>query len=394
MIENAVSIRELEEQYSSGAYIKRDVTIVRGEGAYLYDDAGRRYIDCVTGRSVANLGHGHPVIQAAIQRQLSELVVCPEIFYNPLRAEYQAALVQAAGEPFARVFLCNSGAEAIEAALKIARLVTGRHGVISTMRAFHGRTMGALSTTWEKAYREPFEPLIEGVTFVPFNNLERLQTALTPDTAAVIVEPVQGEGGVHPAQDGYLRGIQDACRANGTLLIVDEIQTGFGRTGTLFAYQQHGIQPDLVPLAKSIAGGLPMGAVLMSETVGALPPASHGTTFGGNPLTCAAGLATLELISDPGLLARVQQLGERAQAYFREHLKETAYRDIRGRGLLIGIELRGKVAPILQTLQERGILALPAGSTVLRLLPPLIIEENDWLTVLETVVEVLNDAAV
>jgi len=393
MIENAVSVRELEEQYSSGAYLKREVTIIRGEGAYLYDDAGRRYIDCVTGRGVANLGHGHPAIQAAIQRQLSELIICPEIFYNPVRAAYQAALVQAAGGSFSRVFLCNSGTEAIEAALKIARLVTGRHGVISSMRAFHGRTMGALSATWEKTYREPFEPLIQGVSFVPFNNIERLEAALTPDTAAVILEPVQGEGGVHPAQAGYLRKVQDACRANGTLLIIDEIQTGFGRTGSLFAYQQHQIQPDLVPLAKSIAGGLPMGAVLMSEAIGALPPASHGTTFGGSPLACAAGLAVLELLSDPALLARVQQLGDSAQAFFREHLKETAYRDIRGRGLLLGVELRGKVAPILQALQDRGILALPAGSTVLRLLPPLTIDEQDWLTVLQTVVEVLNHAA-
>ncbi|MBE2183250.1 MAG: aminotransferase class III-fold pyridoxal phosphate-dependent enzyme, partial [Anaerolineae bacterium] len=236
-------------------------------------------------------------------------------------------------------------------------------------------------------------PLIEGVSFVPFNNLERLQAALTPDTAAVIIEPVQGEGGVHPAQADYLRGLQAACHANDTLLIMDEIQTGFGRTGTLFAYQQYGIQPDLMPLAKSMAGGLPMGAVLMSETAGALPPAAHGSTFGGNPLACAAGLAVLELLSDPDLLTRVQQLGDSAQAYFREHLKETAYRDIRGRGLLLGIELRGKAAPILQTLQERGVLALPAGSTVLRLLPPLTIEENNWLTVLETIVEVLNDAA-
>ncbi len=394
MIDQSVSLRELESQYSSGAYLKRDLTIVRGEGTFLYDDAGRRYIDCVTGRGVANFGHGHPAIQAAIQRQLSELIICPEIFYHPVRAEYQEALVQAAGDSFKRVFLCNSGTEAVEAALKIARLITGRRGVVACMRAFHGRTMGALSATWEKAYREPFEPLIEGVSFVPFNNLERLQASLTPDTAAVIIEPVQGEGGVHPAQADYLRGLQAACRANGTLLILDEIQTGFGRTGTLFAYQQDaGIQPDLVTLAKSIASGLPMGAVLMGETIGALPPAAHGSTFGGNPLACAAGLAVLNLLSDPDLLANVRRLGNSAQAYFREHLKETAYRDIRGRGLLLGIELRGKVAPILQTLQDRGVLALPAGATVLRLLPPLIIEENDWFTVLQTVVEVLNDAA-
>jgi acetylornithine/LysW-gamma-L-lysine aminotransferase len=284
-----LTINTLEDVYSSGVYLKRDVQIIRGEGAALYDDQGKRYIDCVGGQGAANLGHCHPAIVAAITRQASELLSCPELFHNPIRAQYQAALCHAANMP--RVFLCNSGAEAIEAALKFARLSTGRTGFISAMRGFHGRTMGALSATWEKTYREPFLPLIPNVTHVPYNNLERLQEALNANTAAVLLEVVQGEGGVHPAQAGYLRAVQDLCHTNGALLILDEVQTGFGRTGYLFAHQHDNVQSDLLCLAKSIAGGLPMGAVLIGERVGQLNPAMHGSTFGGNPLACAAALA-------------------------------------------------------------------------------------------------------
>jgi acetylornithine/LysW-gamma-L-lysine aminotransferase len=247
-----LNIDTLEDSHSSGVYLKRDLQIVRGEGATLYDDQGNRYIDCVGGQGAANLGHCHPRVVEAITHQASELISCPELFHNPIRARYQAELCLAANMP--RVFLCNSGAEAVEGALKFARASTGRTGVIATMRGFHGRTMGALSATWEKTYREPFNPLIPGVVHVPYNNLERLQEALNENIGAVIVEAVQGEGGVHPAQEGYLRAVQDLCRANGSLLIVDEVQTGFGRTGWLFAHQHDGVQPDLMCVAKSIAG--------------------------------------------------------------------------------------------------------------------------------------------
>ena len=294
-----------------------------------------------------------------------------------------------------RVFLCNSGAEAVEGALKLARLVTGRSGVIAAMRGFHGRTLGALSVTWEKAYREPFEPLLPGVKHVPFNQVERLAEALDETVGAVVVEVVQGEGGVHPAQDGYLRAVQDLCHANGSLLILDEVQTGFGRTGWLFAHQQDGVQPDLLCLAKSIAGGIPMGAVLMGEQVGPLPPASHGSTFGGNPLACAAGLAVLDVLQTTDLIARARARGAEVLAHLRATLPEVAghqVREVRGRGLLIGVELRGKVAPVLQALQARGVLALPAGRTVLRLLPPLVISDDDLWQAVTTVEEVLADA--
>jgi acetylornithine/LysW-gamma-L-lysine aminotransferase len=385
-----LNMLDLEQAHTSGTYIKRDLEIVRGEGAYLWDAAGNRYIDCVAGQGSANLGHCHPAIVAAIQKQAAELISCTEIFHNPVRAIYQAALCEAAGMP--RVFLCNSGTEAVEAALKIARLTAGRTGIIAAMRGFHGRTMGALSTTWEKKYREPFEPLISDVQHVPYNNLDALEVAISENTAAVILEPIQGEGGVHPTEDGYLAAVQELCHQHGALLILDEVQTGFGRTGSLFAFQQEGIQPDLVCLAKSIGGGLPMGAVLMGERVGTLTPAAHGSTFGGNPLACAAGLAALEVLQDGQLIHRTARLGERFLSHLHERLPERAVREVRGRGLMIGIELRGKVAPVLKGLQEKSVLALPAGITVLRLLPPLVIAEDDLWQVAESVEEVLNAA--
>ena len=380
----------LEDAHTSGAYVKRDVQIVRGQGARLEDGAGRSYIDCVGGMGAANLGHGHPAILAAIRAQAAELMVCPELFHNPVRAQYQAALCAAAEMP--RVFLCNSGAEAVEGAIKAARAATGRPGIVAAMRGFHGRTLGALSATWNKAYRAPFEPLLPDVRHAPFNDVDRLADALDETVAAVILEPVQGEGGVIPAEPGYLRAVQELCRQNGSLLILDEIQTGFGRTGWLFAHQADGVRPDVLCLAKSIAGGLPMGAVLLGERVGELPPASHGSTFGGNPLACAAGLAVLDVLATTDLIERARERGAAILDHLRARLPESAVRDVRGRGLMIGIELRGKVGPVLAALQSRGVLALPAGLTVLRLLPPLVISDDDLWRAATTVEEVLSDA--
>jgi len=396
MIDTLANLNELEDQHSSGAYLKRDITIVRGAGATLWDDRGNAYIDCVGGQGAANLGHCHPAVLEAIGRQSADLITCPELFHNPVRAEYQAALCAAANMP--RAFLCNSGTEANEAALKIARLKTGRTGIIATMRGFHGRTMGALSATWNKEYREPFQPLIPNVTHVPYNNIDKLSGALNADTAAVIIEVVQGEGGVHPAQDGYLQAVHEACHANGTLLIIDEVQTGFGRTGYLFAHQRDGVQPDLLTVAKSMAGGIPMGAVLIGERVGELPPGTHGSTFGGNPLACAAGLAVLKELTTENtedtenLVTRARVLGEQVVNHLRANLSENAVREVRGRGFMIGIELRGKAAPILKALQERGVLALPAGPSVLRLLPPLVISDDDLWRAVTIIEETLNNA--
>jgi acetylornithine/LysW-gamma-L-lysine aminotransferase len=333
-------------------------------------------MDCAGGQGAANLGHAHPAIVEAISQQAAQLITCPEIFYNDRRAELLAALAQAAPAGLERAFLCNSGTEAVEAAIKFARLSTRRTGIVATVRGFHGRTMGALSATWEPRYREPFEPLVPGFDHIPFNNVEALNRAIGDDTAAVLLEAVQGEGGVRPGDPEFLHAAQQLCRARGALLIVDEIQTGYGRTGRLFASQHYGVEPDLMPIAKSMAGGLPMGACLVGPRVSTLAKMTHGSTFGGNPLACAAALATLQVMAAEDLPGRAARLGTTLLARLRA-IPSSLIREVRGLGLLVGVDLRIRVTPILQGLQARGILALPAGPTVLRLLPPLVVAEDD-----------------
>jgi acetylornithine/LysW-gamma-L-lysine aminotransferase len=383
-------IQEIEDQFTSGVYTKRPLAIVRGKGARLWDAEGKEYIDCAGGQGTANIGHAHPRVTAAIARQAEVLISCPEMFYNDRRAELEQRLCSLSGYP--RVFLCNSGAESVEAALKFARLVTGRSGIVAAMRGFHGRTMGALSATWEKKYREPFEPLVPEFTHVPYNNLLALREAVSDSTAAVILEVVQGEGGVTPAQPGYLPAVQALCHERGALLIIDEVQTGFGRTGKMFAFQHDGLHPDLVCLAKSIGGGLPMGAVLLGKSIGKLPAQTHGSTFGGNPLACSAALAVLDVFEEEKLAERSAELGSWFLARLKE-IQSPVIREARGLGLMCGIELRQKVTPYLQALMARGVLALPAGLTVMRFLPPLVIEKADLETVLQAVSGVLSQPA-
>jgi acetylornithine/LysW-gamma-L-lysine aminotransferase len=380
---------ELEGTYTSGVYSKRDVAIVRGKGALLWDDSGRRYIDCVGGHGVVNVGHCNPAVYQAVCRQAQVLITCPEIFYNDVRAKLMERLVSIAPEGLERVFLCNSGTEAVEAALKLARLSTGRTDVVSTVRGFHGRTMGSLSATWEPRYRKPYEPLVPGFSHVPYNKLEGMQKAVTDETAAVIIEIVQGEGGVNLGDAEYLAGVQELCRATGALLIVDEVQTGFGRTGKMFACDHHGVRPDIMTLAKSIAGGVPMGAVLLGSRVGNIKPGVHGTTFGGNPLASAAALAAIEYIMDNDLPGEAARKG----AWAMKRLSQIEARDlrtVRGLGLMIGLELRQRVTPYLRALMSEGLLALPAGRTVLRLLPPLVITGEELAQACDIVDRVLS----
>ncbi|MGB7873996.1 MAG: aminotransferase class III-fold pyridoxal phosphate-dependent enzyme, partial [Anaerolineales bacterium] len=292
-----------------------------------------------------------------------------------------------------RVFFCNSGTEAVEAALKFARLSTGRAEIIAAMRAFHGRTFGSLSATFNKRYRQGVEPLVPGFSHVPYNNIEALENAVTDKTAAVILEVIQGEGGVYPADADYIQAARQICEANGALLIIDEIQSGFGRTGVMFAVQHFDVTPDMLCCAKSLAGGVPMGAVLIGEKVGNLTPGTHGTTFGGNPLSCAAGLAALAAIEEEDLAGQAAEKG----AYLMDKLRQIdspIIREVRGMGLMIGVELKQKVAPYLKALQDRNILALNAGMTVLRLLPPLVIsyEQLDRLVVALTDVLTAEDS--
>ncbi len=382
----ATPIQELELKHSTGVYAKRPVSIARGLGARLWDDEGNEYIDCVGGQGAGNLGHANQAVIKAVADQAGQIISCPEMFFNDVRARAMEKICAVAG--MEKVFLCNSGTEAVEAAFKFARLNTGRTEFIAAMRCFHGRTFGALSATWEKKYRVPFEPLLPGVSHVPYNDLEALGDALRPSTAAVILEVVQGEGGVNPGTASYLTGAQDLCRKNGTLFIVDEVQTGFGRTGKMFAHQHYGLQPDLLCLGKSIGGGVPMGACALSGRMGGLPAQVHGSTFGGNPLACAASLAGIQYIEDNRLPERAAELG----AWFLAELKKIEsplIREVRGLGLMVGIELKQKVTPYLQALMAEGVMALPAGLTVMRFLPPLVVSKEDLQTVVGKVEKVL-----
>ena len=385
-----MTIQDLESQFTSGLYTKRPIAIVRGSGAHLCDSDENEYIDCVGGQGAGNLGHANPAVAAAITAQAQTLISCPEMFYNDKRATLIQKLISIAPPSIRRVYLCNSGTEAVEAAIKFARVATGRKEIVAAMRGFHGRTLGALSATWEKKYREPFEPLVPGFKHVAYNDLSALREAVTDQTAGVILEVVQGEGGVRPGTPEFLLGAQTVCRERGAMLIVDEVQTGFGRTGKMFACEHHGLEPDLVALAKSIAGGLPMGATLIGERIGQLPPQVHGSTFGGNPLVSAASLAAIEFLESNDLPERAEVIGDWFIGELRK-IESPLIREVRGLGLMVGIELKQKVTPYLQALMSKGVLALPAGLTVMRFLPPLVIEKEDLERVVEVVKEVLAD---
>lgn len=386
---STLDISALEDAHTSGTYPKRPLSLVRGEGAVVYDENENAYLDATSGQGVALVGHSHPRVAQAIADQAQTLITCPEIFYNNRRAELYALLDDVLPDAIGRFFLCNSGAEAIEGALKVAKLLTRRDGIVAAMRGFHGRTLGALSLTWNPKYRKPFDAWQPGVRHISYNNLDDARQAITEDTAAVVVEAVQGEGGVYPADPGYLQGLRDICDETGALLIIDEIQTGFGRTGRWFAFEHDGIVPDGVAMAKGIAGGVPMGAVGWRSSLGELPRGAHGSTFGGNPLACAAAIATLSVLRDENLPQQAADKG----AWLMQELQALdlhAVREIRGRGLIIGLELKQRVTPVLKALQAEGILALPAGSTVLRLLPPLVITQAQMQRLVETIGRVLE----
>lgn len=369
----------LEERILGGTTARRgDALFVRGDGCWLYDSDDRRYLDLSSAQGVAMLGHSHPRLSAAIARQAAALISCPAFLYNDQRADFAQALVDVLPAHLAHVFLTNSGAEAIDGALKFARLVTGRPAFVAATKGFHGRTMGALSVTWEPKYREGFGPLLEAA-HVPFNNVQALDEAVTDRTAAVIFEVVQGESGVNIGTHEFLHAAERLCRERGALLIVDEIQTGFGRTGRWFAVEHAAIEPDIMCLAKGLGAGFPMGAFAYTAAVRqALSQGVHGSTFGGSPLACAAGLAALQTYRDEALIDRSARLGVLMLDSLRRALEGAAVvREIRGLGLMLAVELRTKVAPVLKSLMvTHGVIALPAGPTVLRLLPPLIISEE------------------
>lgn len=379
---------DLERSYGLEVYPKRGIAVVKGRGAEVWDDEGRRYIDCVAGIGVASVGHANAMVAEAVAGQARTLVTCPGIFYNDVRARLLERLAAVAPEGLSRGFLCNSGTEAVEAAFKFARVETGRTGIVSAMRGFHGRTLGALSATYKKQYRDLFEPLVPGFSFVPFNNAEKLGAAVTEDTAAVVLEPVQGEGGIRPASAEFLQAARAACDRTGALLIFDEIQTGFCRTGRMFACEHHGVTPDMLCLAKAMGGGVPIGAVLANDRVNP-PVGKHGSTFGGNPLACAAALAAIRFMEDERLAERAERLGGRFRKRF-ERRAPARVRALRQVGLMIGVELRERCRPYLQALMEQGVLTLPAGATVIRVLPPLVITAGQVDEVVDGLARVLS----
>lgn len=381
--------QEIETRYSTGVYNKRDLTIVRGAGTRLWDTEGNEYIDCATGMGVASVGHANPTVAAAIAEQARTLITCPELFYNDRRAQLLEKLAQVTPTGLDRFFLCNSGTEAIEGAIKFARMSTGKPGIIATMRGFHGRTLGSLSATWDQKAKEYFGPLPEGFRHVAYDKLDALEQAIDSNTAAVLLEIVQGESGVRPASAAYLQGVQQLCRERQVLLIIDEVQTGFGRTGAFFACEHYDLQPDILAMAKAMGGGVPMGAFAIGARVQTIHKGTHSSTFGGNPLACAAACAVLDVMREQRLPERAAEVG----AYFMERLRtieSPKVRDVRGLGLMLGVELKEKVAPSLRALMERGVLALAAGTTVLRFLPPLIITPEEVDTVVAQVAEVLR----
>lgn len=390
---NYEQISQLESTYNSGAVGRRPVALVRAKGARLWDSEGKEYIDCAAAQGWANVGHSHPAVTAAIQTQAEILVASQESSYNDQRAlwmsELAPVLQRSLGWAECVIHPSNSGAEANEAALKFARFQTGRKGFVAASRGFHGRTLGALSVTANKKYRDPFEPLLAGVTHVPYNNLEAAAGAISDDTAAMIVEIVQGEGGVYPGESDYFHGLRRLCTECGALLIVDEIQTGVGRTGRWLACEHHALSPDIVTLGKSIGGGLPLGVTAWPQRLGHFETGIHGSTFGGGPLICAASRAVIEVMAEERLPERAAELGAWLLGELRG-LRSGQIREVRGLGLMIGLELRGKVTPVLQQLMERGVWALPAGLNVLRLLPPLVIEQADLAQVVQVINEVLG----
>ncbi|HYH12337.1 MAG TPA: aspartate aminotransferase family protein [Thermomicrobiales bacterium] len=371
-------------------YAKRDIVLVRGEGAYLYDNDGKRYLDAMSNYGVAVLGHAHPRYTQALVNQAHRLTTTHQSFGNDARSEFLETLMTIAPEGVRRSFLSNSGTEAIEAALKFARAATGREKIVAARRGYHGRTFGALSATADKKYRDPFLPLPIPAEHVPFNDPDALEAAIDDTTAAVILEPLQGEGGIHPADAEYLRRARDVTRAKGAMLIADEVQSAI-RTGVPFAMTSAGVTPDIIATAKAIANGFPIGVTLVTEAISeAMPGGAHGSTFGGNPLACRVATETLRVLQDDGLYENARARGEQIKAGI-EALGSSKVRAVRGSGMMIGVELKAKATPTLKALQDRGVLALMAGNLVIRLLPPMIYGQDEVDELLAAFGDVLGE---
>jgi len=390
----------LAQQYLIPTYNRQMVVFERGQGCWLWDTEGKRYLDFVSGLGVNSLGYSYPSVVKAIQEQAELLLHVSNLFYIAQQARLAKMIVQHSFR--GKMFFSNSGAEANEAAIKLARLYARkergieRGEIITAYRSFHGRTMATLSATGQEKVQKGFEPLLAGFTYVPFNDLAAVRDALSDSTIAVMIEPIQGEGGVHVAEAEYLTGLRELCSQRGILLILDEVQTGLGRTGRLFCHQHAGIEPDIVTMAKALGSGVPIGAILARDEVArSFVPGSHASTFGGNPLSCAAGIATVSAILQDGVLENCRQAGE----YLRQRLLDLQQRypllirQVRGKGLLLGVELDRDGGPIVRLCLEDGLIINCTMGNVLRFLPPLIISQKELEAGLDILDKVFSQVA-
>ena len=376
-------------------YNRFPVVLDRGEGVYLYDTEGKKYLDFAAGIAVSGLGYGNPEFNGALKAQIDQLIHSSNLYYNTTCGRAAEALKEVSG--MGRVFFTNSGTEAIEGALKAARKYawkkgTGRYQFIAMENSFHGRSMGALSVTEHEAYRTPFEPLIPGVSFARFNDLDSVRELVTEKTCAIILEPLQGEGGINTASEKFMKGIRELCDKEGILMICDEIQCGMGRTGSMFAWQSYGTKPDIMAMAKAIGSGVPVGAFAMTEEVAkySLEPGDHGTTYGGNPLACAAVAKTIEIFRREKITDHVQEVG----AYLTLRLKELVETcdgalEQRGKGLIQGLKVRRSAGEICAAALKEGLLVISARSDVIRLVPPLIVKKEHIDELMEKLKKVL-----
>ena len=382
-----------EQNHMANVYAKRPVVIVKGRGDLLWDQDGKEYIDCTGSYGSCIVGYCHPRVVQAIKDQSEKLTSCHGFMYNDSRSDLLQKIARIVPRGLQKVFLSNSGAEAVECALKLARKFTGRKEIIAMMGAYHGKTFGALSATWDKKYRDPYLPLLPGIRHVPFGNIDKLEESINAETAAVIAEPIQGESGVRVPPEGFLKELRELCDEKNVLLILDEVQTGFGRTGALFAFEREGIVPDITCLAKGVAGGVPIGLTLSkNEIMSSLKVGEHSTTYGGNPLACAAAAATIDVLEQENLPERARVEGE----YFISKLNQLRdrhkiIREVRGRGLMIGVEARFEVLDLILGSLEKGILVLDAGRNVLRFLPPLVITRSHIDRTIEVLDEVIGE---
>jgi acetylornithine/N-succinyldiaminopimelate aminotransferase len=393
---NSQTLMMLSGKYIANTYARYPIVLVRGKGTRVWDVEGKEYLDFVAGLAVCNLGHCHPKVVKALQDQAATLIHVSNFYYIEPQIQLASLLCK---HSFAdKVFFCNSGAEANEGAMKLARkyakekMGTDRYEIITMERSFHGRTFATLTATGQEKFHKGYSPLMPGFKYVPFNNSEAVRKAIDSKTCAVMLEPIQGEGGVSVPSEGYLKGLREICDEKGVLLIFDEVQVGMGRTGKLFAYEHEGVEPDLMTLAKSLAGGVPIGALLIKKGIAeSFAPGDHASTFGGNPLATAAGVVALSAILEEGMLENCQKVGAYFLARLEEIKKHFAFvKEVRGRGLILGMELNMEGGPIVNEMMQRGILINCTMGNVLRFLPPLIVTKQEVDDVVKNLEEVFK----